>query len=92
MRLSTTRITPLSDEELTPELRALVAPTSAVGKLLNFHRMLARVPKAAPGFMGWGRYILSADNDLPRREREILILRPTGRWWPAAAIIPPIPR
>jgi alkylhydroperoxidase family enzyme len=37
---------------------------------------MAVAPKAAKGFLAWGRYVLSATkNDLPAREREIVILR-----------------
>jgi alkylhydroperoxidase family enzyme len=36
---------------------------------------MAVAPKAAKGFLAWGNYVLSRRNDLPPREREIVILR-----------------
>jgi 4-carboxymuconolactone decarboxylase len=45
------------------------------GPLLNIFRTLARAPKALSRFNAWGGYVLSRRNDLPAREREIVILR-----------------
>jgi alkylhydroperoxidase family enzyme len=45
------------------------------GRVLNIFRTLVRAPKALRGFLGWGNYVLSRRNDLPAREREIVILR-----------------
>lgn len=36
---------------------------------------MVQAPKAAKGFLAWGNYVLSKKNDLPAREREIVILR-----------------
>ena len=36
---------------------------------------LIAAPKAAKGFFAWANYVLSRRNDLPPREREIVILR-----------------
>ena len=47
----------------------------ADGPLLNIFRTLARAPKALSRFNAWGGYVLSRRNDLPAREREIVILR-----------------
>jgi alkylhydroperoxidase family enzyme len=44
-------------------------------RVLNIFRTLANKPKAAKGFMAWGTYVMSRRNDLPAREREIVILR-----------------
>src|SRR6185369_10082882 len=38
-------------------------------------RTLVRAPKALTRFNAWGGYVLSRRNDLPPREREIVILR-----------------
>jgi 4-carboxymuconolactone decarboxylase len=76
MRLSTPRIAPLADGDLTDEQRQALAPMSEGGRpLLNIFRTLARAPKALTRFNEWGTYILSRRNSLPPREREIVILR-----------------
>ena len=74
MRLSQPRVTPLSDAELTPEQAEALAPMRP-GPVLNIFRTLARAPKALTRFNAWGGYVLSRRNDLPTREREIVILR-----------------
>jgi alkylhydroperoxidase family enzyme len=43
--------------------------------VLNIFRTLVRAPKALTRFNAWGGYVLSRRNDLPAREREIVILR-----------------
>lgn len=76
MRLSQPRVAPLSDTELTPEQEAALAPVRAgTMGVLNIFRTLARAPKALTRFNEWGSYVLSRRNDLPAREREIVILR-----------------
>jgi alkylhydroperoxidase family enzyme len=74
MRLSKPRITPLADAELTPE-QAEALEAFRPGPVLNIFRTLARAPKALTRFNTWGGYILSRRNDLPAKEREIVILR-----------------
>jgi alkylhydroperoxidase family enzyme len=74
MRLSKPRIAPLSDEELTPD-QAEALEGFRPGPVLNIFRTLARAPKALKRFNEWGGYVLSRRNDLPAREREIVILR-----------------
>jgi alkylhydroperoxidase family enzyme len=44
-------------------------------RVLNIFRTMVTAPKAAKGFLAWGNYVLSKKNDLPAREREIVILR-----------------
>lgn len=82
MRLTEPRVTPLTDSELTPDQEEVVAPLrggvavpDASGKLLNIFRTMVRAPKALKRFNLWGGYILSANNSVPPRERELLILR-----------------
>jgi alkylhydroperoxidase family enzyme len=53
----------------------IVRPMAQTGRVLNIFRTLAHAPKAARAFLTWGGYILSRRNDLPAREREIIILR-----------------
>jgi alkylhydroperoxidase family enzyme len=74
MRLTTPRIAPLTDAELTPE-QAEALEAFRPGPVLNIFRTLARAPKALTRFNAWGGYVLSRRNDLPAREREIVILR-----------------
>lgn len=74
MRLSKPRIAPLSDAELTPEQAEALEPFRP-GPVLNIFRTLAHAPKALKRFNDWGSYVLSRRNDLPAREREIVILR-----------------
>ena len=76
MRLSQPRIAPLQDEELTPEqAEALVPVREGTMGVLNIFRTLVRAPKALTRFNQWGSYVLSRRNDLPARQREIVILR-----------------
>lgn len=82
MRLTEPRVRPLADSEITPEQEEVVAPLrggvavpDASGKLLNIFRTMVRAPKALKRFNLWGGYILSANNSIAAREREILILR-----------------
>jgi alkylhydroperoxidase family enzyme len=73
MRLNAPRIQPLADAEMDADQKELLVPMG--GRVLNIFRTLVRAPKALRGFLGWGNYVLSRRNDLPAREREIVILR-----------------
>jgi 4-carboxymuconolactone decarboxylase len=75
MRLSQPRISALSDDQLNADQAEIVRPMAQTGRVLNIFRTLAHAPKAARAFLAWGGYILSRRNDLPAREREIVILR-----------------
>lgn len=86
MRLATPRIPPLEvppspGARLTEAQAAVLSPlmdrrpAGGVGPVLNIFRTLARAPEALTAFLAWGAYILSKRNALPRREREIIILR-----------------
>lgn len=75
MRLATPRIAPLTDAEMDADQKELVAPMAAQGRVLNIFRTLVRAPKAARAFLAWGNYVLSRRNDLPPRQRELVILR-----------------
>lgn len=80
MRLTTPRIQPVSLDALTPEQAEVLAPLGKggvipAGPVLNIFRTLAHAPKALRAFLTWGDYVLSRKNDLPPREREIVILR-----------------
>ena len=73
MRLSQPRIAPLSDAEMGPEQKEALKDFGS--RILNIFRTLAHAPKALSRFNAWGGYVLSRRNDLPAREREIVILR-----------------
>ena len=73
MRLTQARIAPLTDAEFSDEQKEQLKPFG--GRILNIFRTLVRAPKAFERFNQWGGYILSRRNDLPAREREIVILR-----------------
>lgn len=76
MYLSSPRIPPLADSELTPEQRqALSGATLPDRPALNIFRTLARAPEALKAFLAWGSYVLSKKNGLSARDREIVILR-----------------
>lgn len=80
MRLSQPRIRPLDPGEWTPEQAEVLAPLGGggvipAGPVLNIFRTMAHAPKALKAFLAWGNYVLSKKNDLPAREREIVILR-----------------
>jgi 4-carboxymuconolactone decarboxylase len=73
MRLQAPRVAPVTDAELDADQKEILAPMG--DRVLNIFRTLVRAPKAARGFLAWGNYVLSRRNDLPAREREIVILR-----------------
>ncbi len=90
MRLAQPRIAPLSDAELTDEQKEVLKPFRP--RVFNIFRTLARAPKALDRFNQWGSYVLSRRNDLPPREREIVILRTgylckSGYEWTQHAVI-----
>lgn len=74
MRLAKARVAPMTDSEMGPEQREALKAFGA-GPIFNIFRTLARAPKALSRFNEWGGYVLSRRNDLPEREREIVILR-----------------
>lgn len=75
MRLTSPRIAPLDDREMTSEQRSLLHPFAERGQLFNIFRTLARRPAGLRAFLAWGQYVMSAENRLPARQREIVILR-----------------
>lgn len=76
MHLTRPRIPPLADHEFTREQNeALALATRPDHRPLNIFRTLARAPEALTAFLAWGSYVLSKQNSLPAREREIVVLR-----------------
>lgn len=80
MRLNKPRIAPLTDSEINDEHREMLGGRFRKGSLLNIFRTLLHAPKAYKAFMWWGGYILSDQNAIPAREREIIILRAGYNW------------
>src|SRR5687767_11815068 len=74
VRLDAPRIPPLDDAELDAEQAGLLGPYRNERGLLNIYRTLARQPRAAKAFLGWGRYVLR-ESDFDARLRELAILR-----------------
>jgi alkylhydroperoxidase family enzyme len=76
MRLQSPRIPPLPEAGWTAEQREILAVITMGGaQVYNIFRTQIRLPEATRAFLAWGSYILSRRNDLPPREREIVILR-----------------
>src|SRR5580704_8967537 len=75
MRLSSPRVAPLTDAELTDEQREALKPVTERRPAINIYRTMAHAPKALTRFLEWGGYVLSRRNSLAAREREIVILR-----------------
>jgi 4-carboxymuconolactone decarboxylase len=75
MRLATPRVTPITQNELTPEQREILEPSMRPGRPpVKILWTLARHPAAAKAFSTWAGYVLRGST-LPKREREIVILR-----------------
>jgi alkylhydroperoxidase family enzyme len=72
MRLSKPRIFPLTEGELTDEVREIVPQGN--GRPLNVFTTFARHPKLLKRWMVFGAHVLGKSTLAPR-EREILILR-----------------
>ena len=71
--LSAPRIAPVAREAADEAQKPLLG--DGTRPVLNVTATVANHPKLAEAWLGFARYVLSADNTLPPREREILILR-----------------
>ncbi len=80
MRLREPRIEPLTDDAIGDDIRSQLGEQFTSNPILNVFRTLGKSLKAYRRFMAWGGYILSSDNDLNPRDRELVILR-TGYNW-----------
>jgi len=80
MRLKAPRIAPLGDADISAQRKEAFAAQFGRGPVFNIFLTLARAPKAYKAFSRWGGYILSDDNSLPARERELVILRTGFNW------------
>lgn len=75
MRLTEARLAPLGDADLNPDQETVLAGFRAGGRDYNIFRTFARDPAALRAFLVWGGHVLSNDNPLGARRREIAILR-----------------
>jgi alkylhydroperoxidase family enzyme len=76
MRLSEPRIEPTRPEDWDTDQQQALGPMIDAGRpVLNIFRTMAVKPLALQRFLAWGSYILSKQNSLAPRERELVILR-----------------
>jgi alkylhydroperoxidase family enzyme len=75
MRLTEPRLPPLADDELNQAQEDVLAGFRASNRDYNIFRTFARDPAAFKAFLVWGGHVLSNDNPLGARRREIAILR-----------------
>lgn len=75
MRLNEPRVVPLRDEDASDDQRAVLQPFVTRGADYNIFRTMARHPRALDRFLQWANYILSQENTLSARTRELAILR-----------------
>ena len=76
MRLTAPRIPPVDPANLTDEQREVLHSYEGRRPVVpNIVTTLAHTPKGLKAFLGWSFYVLSANNSLPARQREIVTLR-----------------
>ncbi|WP_298674221.1 carboxymuconolactone decarboxylase family protein [uncultured Sphingomonas sp.] len=79
VRLAKPRIAPVNYDQATAAQRQAIDAFGLPQPVLNIFATLAQAPEALNAFRPWGGYVLSPDNSLPAREREIVILRVGAR-------------
>ncbi|MBX3484721.1 carboxymuconolactone decarboxylase family protein, partial [Phenylobacterium sp.] len=75
VRLREARYPPVTDAELTDLQREVLELVTPRARPLNLFRTVLRAPAAMRSLLALGAYITSQANDLPRREKELVILR-----------------
>jgi len=75
VRLPAPRIAPATEAELDPAAREALAALPERTRGFNIFRTMARAPDALRAFLAWGNYVLSRENSLSPRQRELAILR-----------------
>lgn len=75
MRLKSPRFPPLDVTHMDPERVAYLKHRGATDRVLNIWRTLAHDPLTMDRYIDWGGHILSRDNGLDPRRRELVILR-----------------
>jgi len=75
LRLKEPRIAPLAESQRTDQQKKLLVPvTNQTGQVINIFSTIVRYPTLYERWMTFAAYIL-AEQSLPARDREILILR-----------------
>ncbi len=76
MEATQPRVPALTEDQWTDEVRAILAPTTALsgGRVFNIFATLAHHPKLLKRWLLFGDHVLSKST-LPARERELAILR-----------------
>ena len=76
MEATQPRVPALTEDQWTDEVRAILAPTTALsgGRVFNIFATLAHNPKLLKRWLLFGDHVLSKST-LPARERELAILR-----------------
>ncbi len=67
-------ISPLLSSAMDDKQRELIRPMAEQGRDYNVFRAMAQRTEAFSAFLPWGGYILSEQNSLTPRQRELLIL------------------
>lgn len=75
MRLSAPRIEPVCMSDLDPAARTALAALPEHARGFNIFATMAHAPDALAAFLAWGNFVLSGDNSLSPRQRELAILR-----------------
>ena len=79
LALAAALLAPLADADLDERQKALIRPFEETGRDYAVFRTMLHHPRAMEAFLGWGQYVLSPDNSLDPRERELVILRVGAR-------------
>jgi alkylhydroperoxidase/carboxymuconolactone decarboxylase family protein YurZ len=74
VRLKEPRIQPLAEPEWNAEQQKMLTPLKRDGRVINVWTTIANDPKLADRWLPFAFYFLT-ESTLPRREREILMLR-----------------
>ena len=76
MRLEHPRIHPVADEDLNEEQQQILETLNEVARNMNLFRTTLRSAETMKGMLSWSNYVGSKKaNDVPWREKEIIILR-----------------
>ncbi len=75
MRLTSPRVKPLLDNELTEEQREIMKPLTRNGRVFNIFRSMIHHPVLFKNWLNFANYVLSKRSSLSARDREIAILR-----------------
>ncbi|MEQ1888178.1 MAG: carboxymuconolactone decarboxylase family protein [Alphaproteobacteria bacterium] len=75
MRLTTPRVKPLQDSELSVEQQEIMKPLTRNGRVFNIFRSMINHPVLFKNWLTFANYVLSKRSSISARDREIAILR-----------------